>query len=96
MKGQALADFLADHLILAKWELSEDLPDEEVFYLDILQAWKIFFDGVARRDRARAGVVFVTPQGEVLPFFFALMQSCSNNVVEYQVLIIGLEITLEL
>lgn len=61
MKGKALADFLADHPISAKWKLSEDLPDEEVFYLDIPPAWKMFFDGVTHRDRVGAGVVFVTP-----------------------------------
>ncbi|KAL0287155.1 UNVERIFIED_CONTAM: hypothetical protein Scaly_2774700 [Sesamum calycinum] len=30
VKGQVLIDFLADHLILAEWELSEDLPDEDL------------------------------------------------------------------
>ena len=72
------------------------MPDEEVFYLDIPPAWKMFFDGAARKDGARAGVVFVTPQGEVLPFSFALTHLCSNNVAKYQALIIGLEMALEL
>ncbi|KAM1698837.1 hypothetical protein ACFXTH_029990 [Malus domestica] len=43
VKGQALADFLADHPIPADWKISDDLPDEEVFY-----------DGSARADEAGA------------------------------------------
>ncbi|KAM1999837.1 hypothetical protein ACFX16_007213 [Malus domestica] len=35
VKGQALADFLADHPIPTDWKISDDLPNEEVFYIDI-------------------------------------------------------------
>ncbi|KAB2599256.1 hypothetical protein D8674_009527 [Pyrus ussuriensis x Pyrus communis] len=35
VKGQALADFLADHPIPADWKISDDLPDEEMI-LDIV------------------------------------------------------------
>jgi len=31
-KGQALADFLADHPILDDWELNDHLPGEDVFF----------------------------------------------------------------
>ena len=36
VKGQALADFLADHPIPAEWELTDELPDEDVLVVDIL------------------------------------------------------------
>ncbi|KAM1237163.1 hypothetical protein ACFX2G_038935 [Malus domestica] len=45
VKGQALADFLADHPILAVWKISGNLPDDEVFYIDIFPTWTMFFDG---------------------------------------------------
>ncbi|KAG9444837.1 hypothetical protein H6P81_016177 [Aristolochia fimbriata] len=32
-KGQALANFLADHPVSAEWELTEEFPDEEIFLL---------------------------------------------------------------
>ena len=35
VKGQVLADFLADHPIPAEWELSDDLPDENVLLIEI-------------------------------------------------------------
>jgi len=47
VKGQALADFLADYPIPDKWELNDDLPVEEVFVIDILPLWEMYFDGVA-------------------------------------------------
>nr|XP_009804123.1 PREDICTED: uncharacterized protein LOC104249398 [Nicotiana sylvestris] len=54
----------------------------------------MYFDGAAHRGGA--GVVFVTSQGEVLPYSFTLMQLCSNNIAEYQPLILGLEMVVEM
>ncbi|KAA0053584.1 uncharacterized protein E6C27_scaffold190G001550 [Cucumis melo var. makuwa] len=36
IKRQALADFMADHPILSDWKLCEDLPDDEVFFMEAL------------------------------------------------------------
>ncbi|XP_031106342.1 uncharacterized protein LOC116010995 [Ipomoea triloba] len=96
VKGQALADFLADHPILAEWELSDDLPDEDVLIIEVLPPWKMYFDGAVHRGGAGAGVVFITPEGEVLPYSFTLTEPCSNNVAEYQALILGLEIAVDM
>ncbi|XP_027158117.1 uncharacterized protein LOC113759746 [Coffea eugenioides] len=96
VKGQVLADFLADHPIPAEWELSDDLPDEGVLLIEIRPPWKIYFDGVAHRQGAGAGIVFVTPDGRILLYFFTLNQRCSNNVAEYQALILGLEIAVDM
>ncbi|XP_061999282.1 uncharacterized protein LOC133716611 [Rosa rugosa] len=96
VKGQALADFLADHPIPADWEISDDLPDEEVFNTEVLPAWQMFFDGSSRADGAGAGVVFISPQKQILPYAFTLSKLCSNNVAEYQVLIMGLQTAAEM
>ncbi|XP_019178364.1 PREDICTED: uncharacterized protein LOC109173577 [Ipomoea nil] len=96
VKGQALADFLADHPIPAEWELSDDLPDEDVLVIEILPPWKMYFDVASHREGAGVGVVFVTPEGEVLPYSFTLTEQCSNNVAEYQALILGLEIAADM
>ncbi|KAM1448103.1 hypothetical protein ACFXTO_007114 [Malus domestica] len=96
VKGQALADFLADHPILADWKISDNLPDDEVFYIDIFPTWTIFFDGSARADGAGAGVVFMSPQRQILPYSFQLSELCSNNVAEYQALIIGLQMAINM
>ncbi|XP_031127436.1 uncharacterized protein LOC116029524 [Ipomoea triloba] len=96
VKGQSLADFLANHPIPAEWELSDDLPDEDVLIIEVLPPWKMYFDGAAHRGGAGAGVVFVTSEGEVLPYSFTLTEQCSNNVAEYQALILGLEIAVDM
>ncbi|KAM0971133.1 hypothetical protein PS1_019323 [Malus domestica] len=56
----------------------------------------MFFDGSARADRVRAGVVFMSPQRQILPYSFQLSELCSNNVVEYQALIIGLQMAINM
>jgi len=46
IKGLALVDFLVDHPIPDDWELNNDLSREEIFFVDVLSPWEIFFDGV--------------------------------------------------
>ncbi|KAL0368460.1 UNVERIFIED_CONTAM: hypothetical protein Scaly_1064900 [Sesamum calycinum] len=45
VKGQILADFLANHPMPAEWELSDDLPDEDVLVIEVTPPWKMYFDG---------------------------------------------------
>ncbi|XP_068328271.1 uncharacterized protein [Pyrus communis] len=96
VKGQALADFLADHPIPTDWKISNDLLDEEVFYIDIFTTWTMFFDRSARADGVGVGVVFMSPQRQILSYFFKLSELCSNNVAEYQALIIGLQMAINM
>ena len=56
----------------------------------------MYFDGASHREGAGAGVIFVTSQDEILPYSFTLTQCCSNNVSEYQFLILGLEMTVDM
>ena len=69
---------------------------EEVFLIEILSAWMMFFDGSSRSDGAGAGIIFVSPQKQVLSYSVVLGELCSNNVVEYQALIIGLQMAIEM
>ncbi|KAH0650342.1 hypothetical protein KY284_030254 [Solanum tuberosum] len=96
IKGQVLADFLDNHPIPNDWELSDKLPDEDAILIEIKPPWKMYFDGAAHREGAGAGVVFVTSYGDVLPYSFTLTQHNSNNVVEYQALLLGLEMVVDI
>jgi len=42
------------------------------------------------------GLVFISPQDHVLPRAFALKEPCSNNVAEYNALLIGLQLAHEM
>jgi len=71
MKGQVVADFLAEHLDPRATELYEDLPDEvaEVCLTQTSferQVWQLFFDSASRTGPkghviAGVGVVLVSP-----------------------------------
>ncbi|XP_057444299.1 uncharacterized protein LOC130736489 [Lotus japonicus] len=84
IKGQAVADFLADHT----------LP-KEINYVG-LQPWKLFFDGSSHKQGSRIGMFIVSPQGIPTKFMFRIQESCSNNETEYEALVSGLEILLAL
>ncbi|KAI3470611.1 hypothetical protein Pfo_027274 [Paulownia fortunei] len=91
VKEQVLADFLPDHPIPTEWELSNDLLDKDVLVIEITSPQKMYFDRASHKNRAGVRVIFITSDGEVLPYSFTLSQNCSNNVAEYQALILGLE-----
>jgi hypothetical protein len=91
VKGQALANFLAAHPIPDDFPIDDDLPDEVVLTTTVSKStWQMYFDGACRKSGAGAGVVFVTPDEAILPYSFTLTSAVSNNVAEYEALIIGL------
>ncbi|XP_057481975.1 uncharacterized protein LOC130768885 [Actinidia eriantha] len=96
IKGQTLADFLVDHPIPADWKLFEELPDEDVLFIQVQLPWKMYFDGASHCEGVGAGVVFLTLEGDMLPYAFTLTQLCSNNEAEYQALILGLEMAIDM
>ncbi|XP_062099929.1 uncharacterized protein LOC133805791 [Humulus lupulus] len=95
IKGQVLADFLAAHPILNNMELREDLPEEEVFTTET-SSWQLFFDGGSKKQWGGAGIIFVMLSGGLIPYSFHILAICTNNVAEYEALIIDLEIALEM
>ncbi|XP_019236645.1 PREDICTED: uncharacterized protein LOC109216878 [Nicotiana attenuata] len=100
MLGKPLILYIAaqepDHPLPAEWELSDEFPDEDVLLIKEFSPWTMFFDGSARRNGAGTGVVLISPERQVLPFSFVLGETCSNNAAEYQALIVGLEMALEM
>ncbi|XP_050238260.1 uncharacterized protein LOC126687746 [Mercurialis annua] len=87
VKGQVLADFLADHTGTA---LKEGIGCME------LHPWKLWFDGSRTYRGAEAGIVIVSPSGARFTMSCSLNFKCTNNQAEYEALILGLEILMEL
>jgi len=63
--------------------------------------WQLFFDRASRTGLqghviAEVGVVLVSPQNYVIPRAFSLTEPCSNNVAEYNALLIGMQIANEI
>ncbi|XP_058084634.1 uncharacterized protein LOC131232432 [Magnolia sinica] len=91
-----MADFLAAHPMTDCEAILDDFPDEQVMVTKLPKVWQMFFDGAARATGAGAGVIFITPQGDLLPYSFKLGMTCTNNEVEYNALIIRMDIASEL
>ena len=56
----------------------------------------MYFDGSVMEPDSGAGVVLFSPDGSRLCYAIRLHFSASNNTVEYEALINGLRITIEL
>jgi hypothetical protein len=85
IKSQVLADFLAE------WTDTQ-LP------LAQLQAelWTMYIDGSLMKMGAGAGLLFVSPLGIHMRYVVRLHFPASNNVAEYEALVTGLRIAVEL
>ncbi|MGZ7847990.1 RNase H-like domain-containing protein, partial [Haemophilus sp. SZY H57] len=78
MKGQVVADFLAEH--------SGELCDES----DPCH-WTLFFDGSRTAKGAGIGLVICSPEGNKWRFAFKLVGEFTNNSAEYEALLRGME-----
>jgi hypothetical protein len=52
--------------------------------------WKMFFDGSSFSEGVGAGVVFVSPCQETISLSYKLEFEATNNVEEYEALVLGL------
>jgi hypothetical protein len=64
--------------------------------LSITPIWKMFFDGACSREGAGAGVFFVSPAQETISLSYKLEFEATNNVAEYEALVLGLRATREM
>ena len=85
VKGQIVADFIVDHSIV-----EPSLNDVSN------QLWKLYFDGSNHKNGTGIGIMIISPNNVPTKYKFRLNQFCSNNKAEYEALITGLEILLEL
>jgi len=53
--------------------------------------WTLRFDGACNQNGNGAGVLLVSPPGKEFPHGFKLEFYCTNNVAEYEALILGLD-----
>ncbi|KAI4365438.1 hypothetical protein MLD38_021422 [Melastoma candidum] len=86
VKGQVLADFLAEY----SSEASVDKEDEEPQEL-----WEAWFDGSSTRSKAGIGIVKKSPTGFETKFAFKFAERTTNNATEYNALIVALQTLLE-
>ena len=85
IKSQAFADFIFEWTKVL-------LPTLDVTH----EYWTMYFDGSVMAPGSRAGVVLISLDGSRLHYTIRLHFSASNNATEYEALINGLRIAIEL
>ena len=93
VKGQDLANFLVDHPLL---EIKPEKDVELGIYEVERQPWVLKFDDSSIENSVGVGVVIISPKGIKTTISFNLAFKCTKNQVEYEALVIGLDILLEL
>jgi ribonuclease HI len=85
IKSQILADFVAE------WTDTQ-LPPPQIQ----VECWTLYFDGSVMKTGAGAGLLFVSPLGEHMRYAVCLHFPASNNMAEYEALLCGLKIAIEI
>jgi ribonuclease HI len=85
IKSQVLVDFVAE------W-VDTQLPTAPIQP----ELWTMYFDGSLMKTGAGAGLLFISPLGKHLRYVLRLYFPASNNVAEYEALVNGLRIAIEL
>jgi ribonuclease HI len=85
IRSQGLVDFLAE------W-VDTQLPIAPIQP----ELWTMYFDGSLMKTGAGAGLLFISPLGKHVCYVLRLHFPTSNNVAEYEALVNGLRIAVEL
>ncbi|XP_059450836.1 uncharacterized protein LOC132181606 [Corylus avellana] len=85
LKGQALVDFLAEFT---------NLPDVTSWPSD--ETWVVYVDGSSTKKHGGAGIVMITLDGEELCSSLKLMFKTTNNEAEYEAVLVGFGLALEM
>ena len=87
VKGQVLADFMAEFSLRNKGEM--------VCHVES-RPWRVFVDGASSAMRAGVEIVIITPERIRLEHSFRLRFRASNNKAEYEALLAGLRTVLNI
>ena len=68
-----------------------EFPDEYLGAIEI-HTWIIYFNGTINSRGTGIGVILISPEGEMIPMAKILEFEVTNNQVEYEAFIFGLEV----
>ncbi|PKI73143.1 hypothetical protein CRG98_006462 [Punica granatum] len=87
VKGQAIADHLAEFPIEDHTPINPDFPDEGILQVDDegeKPGWKMYFDGAVNSTGSGIGAVLISPDRYYYPVGAKIDFPCTNNVAEYE------------
>jgi len=94
IKGQIIADQLAETPLQGTTPMTFEFPDEDILSITT-HSWKLYFDGSYTNHGLGAWILLVTPHSDTIPKSYRLLFPCTNNIVEYEALVIGLKMAAE-
>ena len=98
--GSIVTDHLASLPVSDGRAIDDNFPDEDVTTVTSLSGWHMYFDGAANHSGYGIGVLLISLHVDHIPRYVRLAFSdrhpTTNNIVEYEACILGLETTLEL
>ncbi|CAL8169972.1 unnamed protein product [Prunus armeniaca] len=89
-KGQVIADFLVECYPPSEQQKSHN-EVKEASNVDKAQ-WELYVDGSSNQAGAGVGIVLSSPEGVDLEYSVRLDFPASNNVAEYEALVLGLQL----
>nr|CAN65636.1 hypothetical protein VITISV_037276 [Vitis vinifera] len=100
IRGSIVAYHLASLPVSDARAIDDDFPDEDVAAVTSLSGWRMYFDGAANHSGYGIGILLISPHDDHIPrsvrLAFSDRHPATNNIVEYEACILGLETTLEL
>ncbi|RVW87264.1 hypothetical protein CK203_037164 [Vitis vinifera] len=80
--------------------IDDDFLDEDVAVVTSLSGWRMYFDSAANQSGYGISVLLISPHGDHIPRFshlaFSDRHPTTNNIVEYETCILGIDTALEL
>lgn len=95
INGQFISNQLIDASTTIDHPLVSDFLNESIFTLDTPIIWNLYFDGSHTSHGLGVGILFVTTQGDTIQNSFRISFACTNNIVEYEGLLIGLHMAMK-
>ncbi|PKI58123.1 hypothetical protein CRG98_021502 [Punica granatum] len=98
VKGQAIADHLAEFPIEDDTPINSDFPDEGILQVDEEEdgtAWKMYFDGAVNSTGSGIGAVLISPDGRYYLIAVKVDFPYTNNVAEYEACVLGLQAAID-
>ena len=95
VKGRAIVDHLTHCSPEEAEEIQGDFLDEGIMGIEV-ESWKMYFDGAINQNGSGIGVLLISPKGTHIPFSGRVNFPATNNAIEYEACIMGLQAVLSL
>ena len=93
INSQALADFVVDFSDDLKKEL--ELEGEQL-HKENVGKWILYTDGASNAKGTKLAIMLKSPQGDIIPHAVGCEFNATNNEAEYEALIMGLQLAMDL